>query len=305
MMEVSCPLVWSRGLGIILPLSLHLSFWRTAMWLLGRGLQEPGSTHQSSCPLHQFFSQQVGQPYLSPMRMLSSSTKLPLQFWGGEVKLSHQFLHPSLNRFQCQLQHRPPPCLSHYWSQVPKTVLCARRNSGSMGNARSIMIPSMPGIHSISAASTTRLWGPKKLWPTITFIFTRLQAMFVTYASFLQAGRCLSPSICQLIKGGRIIPTGDVNIASKCSITLMVCTNTTKFADTTPTRNFSSTCAIIQAVAAPLLSLNAVTFMKSIMSSFKEKCRQGPEAVTFSGTFHQFVDDTVLDILDYFNSTVH
>ena len=126
------------------------------------------------------------------------------------------------------------------------------------------MTPSMPGIHSISAASATRPWGPKKLWPTITFIFTRLQAMFVTYASFLQAGRCLSPSICQLIKSGRIIPTGDVNIASKCSITLMVCTNTTKFADTTPTKNFSSTCAVIQAVAAPLLSLNAVTFMKSI-----------------------------------------
>ena len=126
------------------------------------------------------------------------------------------------------------------------------------------MIPSMPGIHSISAASATRLWGPKKLWPTITFIFIKLQAMFVAYASSLQAGRCLSPSICQLIKGGRIIPTGDVSIASRCSITLMVCTNTTKFADTTPTKNFSSTCAVIQAVAAPLLSLNAVTFMKSI-----------------------------------------
>ena len=130
------------------------------------------------------------------------------------------------------------------------------------------MTPSMPGIHFISAANATRPWDPRRHWPTIIFIFIRPQVMFVTYASFLQVGSHLSPSICQLIKSGRIIPTGDVNIVSKFFITSMVCINTTKFVDTTPTENFNSTCAVIQAVAVPSLSLNAVTSMKSISVIF-------------------------------------
>ena len=130
------------------------------------------------------------------------------------------------------------------------------------------MTPSMPGIHFISAANATRPWDPMKLWPTIIFIFIRPQVMFVTYASFPQVGNHLLPSICQPIKSGRIIPTGGVNIVSKFFITLMVCINTTNFVDTTPTENFNSTCAVIQAVAAPSLNLNAVTSTKSISVIF-------------------------------------
>ena len=130
------------------------------------------------------------------------------------------------------------------------------------------MTPSMPVIHFISAANATRPWDPKKLWPTIIVIFIRPQVMFVTYASFLQVGSYRLRSICQLIKSGRIIPTGDVNIVFKFFITSMVCINTTNFVDTTPTENFNSTCAVIQAVAAPSLNLNAVTSMKSISVIF-------------------------------------